>query len=135
MKTPSVGRAIGIVMTGLLLGVLLARTFSGWLARLAGWRLVFAVAAAINLCFVPLLWRRMPKLLPKAELSYAQAIRSLWTLWRTQPALRETCMVGGLMFASFKLLLDDAGLSARVEVRAGSGALPARSAWWVRRVR
>ena len=49
------GRAIGIVMTGLLLGILLARTFAGWVSHVRGWRGVFALAAAINLAFVPLL--------------------------------------------------------------------------------
>jgi predicted MFS family arabinose efflux permease len=95
------GRAIGIVMTGLLMGILLARTFAGWVSRIHGWRLVFMVAAVMNAAFVPLLWRVMPKLPPKANLRYGDAMKSLWTLWRTQPLLRESCLVGGLVFASF----------------------------------
>jgi predicted MFS family arabinose efflux permease len=95
------GRAIGIVMTGLLLGILLARTFAGWVANIHGWRYVFAVAAVINAIFVPLLWRMMPKLPPKQSLSYGSAMRSLWTLFRTQPLLRESCVLGALTFASF----------------------------------
>jgi predicted MFS family arabinose efflux permease len=95
------GRAIGIVMTGLLLGILLARTFAGWVSRIHGWRYVFVVAAVLNAAFVPLLWRVMPKLPPKQDLSYGQAMRSLWTLWRTQPLLRESCVLGALVFASF----------------------------------
>jgi predicted MFS family arabinose efflux permease len=95
------GRAIGIVMTGLLLGILLARTFAGWVSRIHGWRTVFFVAAAINLAFVPLLWRVMPKLPPKQPLRYSEAMYSLWTLFRTQPLLRESCVLGALVFASF----------------------------------
>ncbi len=95
------GRAIGIVMTGLLMGILLARTFAGWVSRIHGWRMVFVVAAVMNAAFVPLLWRVMPKLPPKAELRYSDAMKSLWTLWRTQPLLRESCVLGGLVFASF----------------------------------
>ncbi|WP_263382242.1 MFS transporter [Granulicella arctica] len=95
------GRAIGIVMTGLLLGILLARTFAGWLTKLHGWRLVFIAAALMNAIFVPLLWRLMPKLPPKQALSYGEAMRSLWTLWRTEPLLRESCAIGALVFASF----------------------------------
>jgi predicted MFS family arabinose efflux permease len=95
------GRAIGIVMTGLLLGVLLARTFSGWVSRIDGWRWVFAAAAVVNAAFVPLLWRKMPLLPPKQSLRYADAMRSLWTLFRTEPLLREASIVGGLVFASF----------------------------------
>lgn len=95
------GRAIGIVMTGLLLGILLARTFSGWVSHITGWRSVFLVAAAINAAFVPLLWRKMPKLPPKQKLRYADAMKSLWTLYRTQPLLRESSELGALVFASF----------------------------------
>ena len=95
------GRAIGIVMTGLLLGILLARTFAGWVSRIHGWRWVFVAAAVMNAVFVPLLWRVMPKLPPKQNLKYSEAIRSLWTLWRTQPQLRESSVIGALVFASF----------------------------------
>ena len=51
------GRAIGMVMTGLLLGILLARTFAGWVSGIHGWRWVFVVAAVMNAAFVPLMWR------------------------------------------------------------------------------
>jgi predicted MFS family arabinose efflux permease len=95
------GKAIGTVMTGLLLGILLARTFAGWLANLAGWRSVFVVAAVMNLAFVPVMGRVMPRLAPRESLTYAQAMRSLWTLFRTEPLLREAGVIGALTFASF----------------------------------
>ena len=95
------GRAIGTVMTGLLLGILLARTFAGWVSHAGGWRSVFVVAAVLNAVFVPLLWKVMPKLPPKQKLSYGDAMRSLWTLYKTQPLLRESGVVGALVFASF----------------------------------
>jgi len=95
------GRAIGIVMTGLLLGILLARTFAGWVSNLGGWRSVFLIAAVVNLAFAPLFRRYMPKLPPKQNLGYGSAMRSLWTLFRTQPLLRESCAMGALIFASF----------------------------------
>lgn len=95
------GRAIGIVMTGLLLGILLARTFAGWVSHITGWRSVFLVAAIMNGAFVPLLWRVMPKLPPKQTLRYRDAMKSLWTLYRTQPLLRESSELGALVFASF----------------------------------
>jgi predicted MFS family arabinose efflux permease len=95
------GRAIGTVMTGLLLGILLARTFAGWVSALRDWRLVFIVAAVMNAAFVPLIWKMMPVLPPKQKLHYSDAMRSLWTLIRTQPLLRESSIVGGLVFASF----------------------------------
>lgn len=95
------GRAIGIVMTGLLLGILLARTFAGWVSGIHGWRWVFVVAAVMNASFVPLMWKVMPKLPPKQQLHYTDAMKSLWTLFRTQPLLRESSIIGALVFASF----------------------------------
>lgn len=95
------GRAVGTVMTGLLLGVLLARSVSGWIATLFGWRAVFVFAAVSNAAFVPLLLRRLPRLPPHTPLPYTRALRSLWTLTRTQPLLRESAVLGGLVFAAF----------------------------------
>jgi predicted MFS family arabinose efflux permease len=114
------GRAIGTVMMGLLLGILLARTFAGWVSHIPalfiyapglfpkgafwvtdGWRYVFIIAALANAAFLLLLGRVMPRLPPKQEMRYADAMRSLWTLFRTQPLLRESSLIGALIFASF----------------------------------
>src|ERR1700737_597644 len=131
------GRAVGIVMTGLLLGILLARAFAGWVSRIHGWRYVFVVAAVMNAAFVPLLLRVMPKLPPKQKLRYPEAMRSLWTLWRTQPLLRESCVLGALVFASFScfwttvaFLLDShyclgPGVAGSLGVVGAAGALVA----------
>jgi predicted MFS family arabinose efflux permease len=95
------GKAIGTVMTGLLLGVLLARTFAGWVARLSGWRSVYVIAALMNVAFVPIMFRFMPKAGARQSLSYKQTMRSLWTLFRTEPLLREAGVLGALCFGSF----------------------------------
>lgn len=116
------GRAIGIVMTGLLMGVLLARTFSGWVSKIHGWRWVFVAAALLNLAFVPLLWRKMPRLPPKEDLRYTDAMISLWTLFRTEPLLREASIVGGLMFASFSCFWTNLAFLLDTHYQLGPGA-------------
>lgn len=95
------GQAIGTVMTGLLLGILLARSFAGWVSNLGGWRTVFFVAAAMNLAFVPLMAKVMPRLEPKHRLTYPEALLSLWTLFRGLSPLRESGAIGALTFAAF----------------------------------
>lgn len=95
------GQAIGTVMTGLLLGILLARSFAGWVSNLGGWRTVFVVAAVLNAAFVPLMWKVMPRLEPKTTLTYGEAMRSLWTIFKSQPLLRESGLSGALTFAAF----------------------------------
>lgn len=115
------GHAIGIVMTGLLLGILLARTFSGWVSRIHGWRWVFVVAAVINLAFVPLLYKKMPLLKPRQNLRYADAMKSLWTLFRTQPQLREASIVGALVFASFSCFWTTLAFLLEANFKLGPG--------------
>jgi predicted MFS family arabinose efflux permease len=95
------GLAIGTVMTGLLLGILLGRAASGWVAAVLGWRAVFLAAAGVTAIFVPLLWWRLPKLPPVRAVSYREALASLWILVREQPTLREASVVGFLVFAAF----------------------------------
>jgi predicted MFS family arabinose efflux permease len=95
------GRAVGTVMTGLLLGILLGRAFAGLISEWLGWRAVFYVAAGLNLAFVPLLLRLFPKLPPSHPLPYSAALRSLWTLFREQPVLRESALLGACSFGAF----------------------------------
>ena len=95
------GRAIGIVMTGLLLGILLGRAASGGVAALLGWRAVFLVGAGVTAIFVPLLQSRLPKLPPVRAVSYGEALRSLWKLAVEQPTLREAAAVSCLVFGAY----------------------------------
>ncbi len=105
------GHAIGTVMTGLLLGILLARSFAGWVARfsnfkgplaaVSGWRAVFLIAALMNVVFIPAIARVMPRMVPQQSLSYGNALHSLWGLFRDKPLLREAGVMGALTFACF----------------------------------
>ena len=95
------GRAIGTVMSGLLLGVLLGRAASGAVAEALGWRAVFLLGAASTAAFVPLLRWRMPVMPPAHRLRYRTALRSLWDLIRDEPLLREASTVSFLAFAAF----------------------------------
>ncbi len=137
------GKAIGTVMTGLLLGILLARSFAGWLAHVEGWRSVFLAAAVMNLVFVPVTFRVMPRIEARETLSYRQTMRSLWTLFRSEPLLREAGLVGALTFGSFSCfwttlayLLDShygmgPGVAGTFGVVGAAGAMVAPLAGWL----
>ena len=102
IATPAnAGRAVGSVMTGLLLGILLSRTFSGWIGEWLNWRAVFLIASVIAIALAFFLRRALPLLPPRAPVPYFHALGSLWTLVRTQPLLVESATVGGLVFAAF----------------------------------
>jgi predicted MFS family arabinose efflux permease len=97
------GRAIGLVMSGLLLGILLARTFSGFIGSHFGWRAVFAMAIAPILLMAVMVWRILPSSQPTATLSYRRLISSPWRLAVELPDLREAALTGAALFAAFSL--------------------------------
>lgn len=97
------GRVIGTVMSGLLLGILLARTLSGLLASVGGWHTVYWVAAGLILLVSALLWRGLPRHPGNPQLSYPHLIGSVLALLRDNPVLRARSVLGGLIFACFSL--------------------------------
>ena len=95
------GRVIGIVMSGLLIGVLLARTLSGFVAAQFGWRTMYWIAAVLMVALLFVLRVILPTEEPHEHLNYSQLLRSLWGLLRTEPVLREASLFGGLIFGAF----------------------------------
>lgn len=97
------GRVVGTVMGGLLLGILLARTLSGAIASVGGWRSVFVVAAALMVVLAVVLRLRLRQVPATSELSYGAALRSVLTLVRTHAVLRRRMAYGALVFAAFSI--------------------------------
>lgn len=98
------GRVVGHVMTGLLLGVLLGRTLSGMLAEIVGWRGVYWIAAAIALLLGITLLKVLPADDKRSSLRYPHLLKSMATLFRSEPLLRRRMLFGFLSFASFSVL-------------------------------
>lgn len=99
------GRAVATVMSGVLLGGLLARTAAGGLSELGGWRTVYWVLAALVAGAAVVLHRRLPHLAVTAELRYPALLRSTLSLLRDEPLLRRRALLGALSFASFSVQL------------------------------
>lgn len=93
--------AIGTVLSGLLTGILLSRTFAGAVAQLAGWRGVYAVAAVLMAATTVTAYRQLPDLPPEIERGYAAQLRETLSLVRTQPVLRWRSLIGACGFGSF----------------------------------
>jgi predicted MFS family arabinose efflux permease len=95
------GQVLGTVFSGLLLGILLARTFSGVVASFFGWRSVYAIAAVGMLALMLLLRARLPKVAPQNSLRWPALMRSLVDLVRDHPALRESAFLGAALLCVF----------------------------------
>jgi predicted MFS family arabinose efflux permease len=95
------GRIVGTVMTGLLLGILLSRVVAGFVAETAGWRAMFALAAASVAAIGVVAARGLPRFEPTTRLPYRALIGSLVELWRHHPALRRAALAQGLLAVGF----------------------------------
>jgi predicted MFS family arabinose efflux permease len=95
------GRAVGTVVSGLLVGTLLARTVSGLISAALGWRAVYWMAAALMLALLITLYLTLPQEPPRTKLSYTALLRSLWSLVGTETLLRDIVPFGVLASASF----------------------------------
>ncbi|WP_234533180.1 MFS transporter [Paenibacillus pseudetheri] len=99
------GRVVGVVTSGIVIGILLARTFAGVLMDLAGWRSVYLVSAILTLIMACILFRVLPHFEHKREsLSYLQLIRSMFTLFAQERTLRIRAALGMMIFIAFSIL-------------------------------
>ncbi|HTK18605.1 MAG TPA: MFS transporter, partial [Mucilaginibacter sp.] len=95
------GAKIGFVMSGLLLGILLSRTISGFVGAHLGWRAMFYIAAGIMVVIWLLLFFLLPEVEPEYNGTYGALMKSLLTLIKEEPALRVAAIRGALCFACF----------------------------------
>ncbi|WP_067563900.1 MFS transporter [Ferroacidibacillus organovorans] len=97
------GKVIGSVMSGLLIGILLARTASGWIGGDFGWRTMYWIAALMMVILSVLLRLLLPQTFPEQTVTYRELFVSVGRLIREQPTLRETSLLGATLFGGFSL--------------------------------
>lgn len=105
------GQIVGTVTSGIVLGILLARTIAGALADLSGWRTVYFASAILTLVIAALLYRTLPPQAPREKtLSYPRLIGSLVRLFAEEPVLRIRAVLAMLIFADITTLLTPLAL-------------------------
>ncbi len=95
------GKVIGTIMSGLLVGILLSRTLSGIVGHQFGWRAMFYIAAAISGLLAIVMTISFPVSKPAFSGTYGDLMKSLLTLTREQPVLREASAINACGFAMF----------------------------------
>ena len=98
------GKVVGTVMSGLLMGILLARTVAGALSSLGDWHTVYWVAAALMLLNTLALWRALPRYAQTTRMHYGQLIGSVFAQFARYPLHRQRSLLGCLIFAMFSVL-------------------------------
>ena len=95
------GKAVGTVMSGLLIGILLSRTISGLVAEHWGWRAMFVIAAGLMLLLWLAIFFLLPEVQPDYKGTYKSLMQSLLPLIKKEPSLRLAAIRGAFAFASF----------------------------------
>ncbi|MFF2908901.1 MFS transporter [Paenibacillus sp. NPDC057934] len=98
------GRIVGLVTSGIVIGILLARTVAGVLTDLAGWRSVYLFSAGMMAIIALILLRILPSEQKRASLSYPQLLRSVLALFVQERILRVRAVLALLIFMAFSIL-------------------------------
>ena len=97
------GRMVGNVMSGLLMGIMLARPVASFIAQAAGWHAVFWGSAAAMVLLGVLLAVALPPRRPTSTLRYSTLLASMGRLALHTPVLRRRSLYHAAMFGAFSL--------------------------------
>ncbi|MBC9882476.1 MFS transporter [Bradyrhizobium sp. INPA01-394B] len=147
------GQAIGEVMSGLMIGILLSRPAASLIADLWSWRAYYLASAILMTLLAGALGRYLPPLQPTARVGYVDLLRSFPRLLREEPVLRVRAWTASLVMASFTAFwsavalrlpdapfaLDAKGIAAFALIGvAGAAATPVAGRWgdrgWARQM-
>ena len=104
------GRAVGNVMSGLMLGILLSRPLASVIAGSIGWRAFYGVAAAADALLAFVLATRLPRRTPLVSTTYGALLRSLWTLLARERVLQRQALSAALVMGAFSAFWTAIGL-------------------------
>jgi len=95
------GRALGVIMGGVLFGILLSRTVASLIAAIGGWRAVFVVAAVLMALAVVAIRMAVTETRDRLSISYPAQLRAVVTQFREHAILRTRCLLGACVMATF----------------------------------
>ncbi|NML57321.1 MFS transporter [Chryseobacterium cheonjiense] len=91
---------IGLVMSGLLLGILLSRFIGGIVGEIWGWRTMFGIASGMMIFVWIAVYKMLPDIHPNFKGTYGDLMKSVFHLAATQPVLRLASFRGAMAFGS-----------------------------------
>src|SRR3989344_4990833 len=110
------------VMTGLLLGILLSRVVSGFVAQQWGWRTVYVAAAVAIALLTVAVWRGLQRFAPTTQMGYGALIGYMGALWRQHAALRRAAWAQGLLAVGFSAFWSTLAVMLHSQFQLGTAA-------------
>ncbi len=104
------GRVVGNIMSGLMLGIMLARPAASFVTAALSWHAVFFLSAAVMVALAGVLRAALPVRRPAPGLGYAALLASMAGLVRHTPVLRRRALYQACLFGAFSLFWTTAPL-------------------------
>jgi len=101
MDSQNRGRNVGIIFTGILVGILAARVFSGFIAEWLNWRYVYGISAGMVVVSTVMIQLALPNVTPGFQGNYGNLLSSTLYQFKRFPLLRKTALLGALAFGIF----------------------------------
>lgn len=95
---------VGKLMSGLVMGIILSRTFAGFVSTYWSWEAVYLSSGVITLLFAVVMWKKLPNTQPQTGLTISSIYRSLFTLARNNPHLIRRACAGALGFGILSMV-------------------------------
>jgi predicted MFS family arabinose efflux permease len=97
------GRVVGNVMSGLMLGIMLARPAASFITQVSSWHMVFFLSAGAMVILGLVLSLALPKRVPESTISYGALLASMVRLAATTRILQRRALYHACLFAAFSL--------------------------------
>lgn len=95
------GKTVGIVFSGILVGILGSRVISGFITDWLGWRYVYGISAVMVLTITVLLQLYLPNVKHKFSGNYLGLLKSTLSLVKEHKVLRQSAILGAFTFGIF----------------------------------
>ncbi|WP_374441320.1 MFS transporter [Epilithonimonas sp.] len=95
------GKNVGIIFTGILVGILMARVFSGYISEWSNWKMVYYISAGFTILSLAFVYFKLPSVKPSFSDSYLKLISSSFYQLKRFPQLRLYAVMGGIAFSIF----------------------------------
>jgi len=101
LDTVNRGKTVGTIFTGILIGILAARVFSGFIAQWLNWRYVYGFSALLILATTLLLKASLPNVKNEFKGHYFLLLQSVLIQIKRFSLLRDASLTGALLFGVF----------------------------------
>ncbi|MCL1933198.1 MAG: MFS transporter [Candidatus Azobacteroides sp.] len=95
------GNVVGIVYTGLLVGILGARVFSGYIAEWFSWRYIYGISACMMVVTTGAVALVLPKVEPEYHGNYKDLLASSFLQFKRFALLRRLSFLAAFSFGTF----------------------------------